>query len=189
MRDKKNAPLGSGIGYIVKLETDYIPEPAELEALCTEENKAGETTGGAKVSYSFDTHKEKDDHGRVNRTIVNDEVVKMSWGLFTWDPDIYEKIVATGRVVEKDGYRVVKLGGLENDSGERYIVIFKQIDPKLGDLYVGMIGTNTAGIELAFTRTITTKLNPEFTAEPCDNEGTLLIMFEKIPQGEPEQGE
>ena len=189
MRTKKSAPLGSGIFYIVELKTDYIPEPSALEALCTDENKAGETTGGAKLTYSADVHKEKDDHGRVTRIITNDEEAKLGGGIFTWEPGFLEKLAATARPFEKDGYKGIKLGGLGNDNGKTYIVIFKQIDPKEGDLFVAMVGTNTAGINLTFSRTATSKLEPEFTGEPCDEEGTLVMIFEKIPQGEPEQGE
>lgn len=190
MRTKKSAPLGSGFFYIVELKEGYIPEPSALEALCTDENKAGETTGGAKLSYSADVHKEKDDHGRVIRIITSDEEVKLGGGIFTWEPGYLEKLAATARAFEKDGYKGIKLGGLNNDNGKRYIVIFKQIDPKEGDLFVAIVGTNTAGINITFSRTATSKLEPEFTGEPCDEEGTLAILFEKVtgqqaePQGE-----
>ncbi len=181
-RTKKTAPLGSGIAYIVECTMDKMPSAAELVALAIDDNKAGETKGGATFTYTANTHKEQDDHGVVMRIITLEEEAKIRWGQFTWAPDAVTKYAATGRVVEDGEYTVIKLGGLQNDNGKRYIVIFKQIDPELGDLYVALVGTNTAGITIAFARDATSKLEPEFTALPCDDEGTLAIMFEALPK-------
>ena len=181
-RTKKTASLGSGIAYVVEYTMDKMPGAAELVALAVDGNKAGETKGGATFTYTTNTHKEQDDHGTVVRIITLDEEAKLRLGLFTWEPEMLTKLSATGRVVEDGEYAVIKLGGLQNDKGKRYIVIFKQIDPELGDLYVALVGTNTAGITIAFSRDATSKLEPEFTALQHDDEGTLAIMFEALPK-------
>ncbi len=181
-RTKKSVPLGSGIAYIVEYTHDNMPSAAELVALATDNNKSGETKGGATFTYTANVHKEQDDHGVVMRIITLDEEAKIRWGQFTWAPDAITKYAATGRVVKDRDYTVIKLGGLQNDNGKRYIIIFKQIDPELGDLYLALVGTNTAGITIAFARDATSKLEPEFTALPCDEEGTLAIMFEALPK-------
>ncbi len=182
VRTKKSVPLGSGIAYIVEYTQEKMPSAAELVALATDENKSGETKGGATFTYTANVHKETDDHGSLMRIITLDEEAKIRWGQFSWAPDALTKLSSTGRVVKDGDYTVIKLGGLQNDDGKRYIVIFKQIDPELGDLYLALVGTNTAGITVAFARDATSKLEPEFTALPCDEEGTLAIMFEALPK-------
>lgn len=180
-RTKKSVPLGSGLVYLAKLETDTIPAAAELVALAVDSNLVGETTGGASLSYTANIHKEQDDHGRLFRIVYTDEEAKLKTGVFSWCLDTITQLSPTARIVQDGEYEVLKIGGLQNDDGTRYIVIFKQIDPVLGDLYVAIVGTNTAGLSFAYSRTNSTKLEPEFTAQPCDNEGTLILMFEALP--------
>lgn len=180
-RTKKSVPLGSGFTYVAKRESDTMPTAAELVALCTEENKIGETSKGATLTYSGNVHKEQDDHGILHRIILIDEDAKLKLGIFSWCNETLTKLVSTGRIEKEGEYDVLKIGGLQNDTGEVWIVIFMQVDPKLGNLYIAIIGTNTAGLTLAFSRDNTTKLEPEFTALPQDGKGTLIKMFEAKP--------
>lgn len=180
-RNNKSVPLGSGRTYVAELTEEMSLLAADLVGLCKEENLLGETKNGATLSYTSSTHKEQDDHGVLMRIITTEEEAKLKLGLFSWCNETLTKLVATGRMAMEGDYNVLKLGGLNNDNGKRYVVIFRQIDPQLGDLYVAIVGTNTAGLSLAFARDNTTKLEPEFTALPCDEEGTLIKMFEALP--------
>lgn len=180
-RNKKTVPLGSGYTYVVELKEDSIPDAAALVALAVDENKIGETIKGATLTYSCTNHREKDDHGILMRVIMTDEEAKLKLGVFSWCPETLTQLVSTGRIEKQGEYDVLKIGGLSKDNGKKYIVIFKQVDPQEGDLYVAIVGTNTAGLSLAFARDNTTKLEPEFTALPCDGEGTLIEMFEGKP--------
>ena len=180
-RTKKSVPLGSGRCYVAELTEGMSLMAADLVALCIDDNLLGETKNGATLTYSASTHKEQDDHGVLMRIITLDEEAKMRLGVFSWCNETLTKLVSTGRMAKEGEYNVLKLGGLSNDNGKVYVVIFKVIDPKEGDLYVAIVGTNTAGLTLAFARDNTTKLEPEFTAQPCDNEGTLIKIFEALP--------
>lgn len=176
-RTKKTAPLGSGLFYIVAAP-EVIPSAAEIVAYCTDDNQYGETTGGATLTYALTEHKEQDDHGKVVRIIATDEDVKIKGGIFTWIPEMLKKLVRTGRSSTEGKYNVLKIGGLNNDDGKQYMVIFKHIDPKYPPLYVVLMGTNSAGLSVAFARDNTSKLEPEFTAQAMDDEGTLLMIIE-----------
>lgn len=180
-RDKKSVPLGSGRCYVAELTEGMTLQAAELVALCVDENLLGETKNGATLSYTANIHKEQDDHGILIRVITTEEEAKLKLGVFSWCPDTLTLLASTARKVKEGDYDVLKIGGLNNDNGKSYVVVFKHIDPKLGDLYVAIVGSNTAGLSLAFARDNTTKLEPEFTALPSDEEGTLIKMFEALP--------
>lgn len=187
-RDMKTVPLGSGNNYVAEFTT--LPAtPADIVALCKDENFAGHTTGGATFTYNATTHTEKDDLGFVQRTIITEEEAKLKLGIFIWDPSFLTKLVATGRssVTEDQKYRVTKLGGIDNDNGKKYVVIFEHVDKVYGNLYVVLVGTNTAGLTLQFAKDSTSKLEPEFTAEPHDDKGTLIQIIEKLPETTPSQ--
>lgn len=188
-RDMKTVPLGSGKNYVAEL-TELPTTPEGIIALCKTENFAGHTTGGATLTYNATTHTEKDDLGFVQRTIITEEEAKLKLGIFTWDPTFLAKLIATGRseISTDSKYRTTKLGGIDNDNGKKYIVIFEHVDKVYGDLYIVLVGTNTAGLTLQFAKDSTSKLEPEFTAEPHDDEGTLIQIIEKLPETTPSQG-
>lgn len=178
-RDKKTVPLGSGRFYLSEFDGTTMPDAAALAALCTEDNLIGETKGGATLTYSFTEHKEQDDHGKLMRILMTEEEAKLKGGIFSWCNATLTKLVRTGRLSTEGKYNVLKIGGLDNDNGKQYIVIFKHIDPKYPPLYVAIVGTNSAGLSLAFARDNTSKLEPEFTALPCDDEGSLIYILEE----------
>ena len=178
---KKRVPLGSGQFYLKEYDGSGIPQASELVAMCVEANHLGNTKNGATITYTANVHKEQDDHGHLVRVVILDEEVKLRLGVFDWDSNTLTKLVATGRMEQQGKYNVLKIGGLSKDNGKVYVGVFKQIDPKEGDMYFAIVGTNTAGLSLAFARDNTTKLEPEFTAQPADDDGTLLVMFEDVP--------
>lgn len=179
-RTKKSIALGSGFTYLTEF-TGELPSVSELVAACTEENKLGETKGGATLTYTATTHEEKDDFGLVMRVITTEEEAKLKTGLFTWAIGTLPKLVSTGRMSTDGEYNVLRIGGLDNDDGKRYVVIFRHVDKLYGDLYVIIVGTNTAGLSIAFARDSASKLEPEFTAIPQDDAGTLILIAEKKP--------
>lgn len=186
---KKNLaiPVGSAYAYCMEF-TGTIPDDAEIE---TEENHLGDIESGLTISYNATSETLKDDFGNVVVTILTEEEAKAKLGLITWDNTTLEKLVATARVVEDtaEGVRIIKIGGMNNDNGKQYLFRFVQVskNKKLGDLRITIVGTNTGGFELAYTKDAATKIEPEITAVAADDEGTLIMMKEKIPtttQGE-----
>jgi len=176
-RTKKTVPLGSGLTYIVEAPAT-LPSIDDIVAYCTDENQYGETKSGATLTYSMTEHREQDDHGKLVRVITTDEDVKFKTGVFSWCPGMLPKLIRTGRMTTEGKYNVLRIGGLNNDDGKQYLVIFKHIDPKYPPLYIILVGTNTAGLTLVFARDNTTKLEPEFTAEAMDDAGTRLMIVE-----------
>lgn len=182
-RTNKTVPLGSGRFYIVEHDGSALTAE-KIVAACLTDNQFGETKGGATLTYSATEHKEQDDHGVLTRVIVTEEEAKLKGGIFSWMPEMLTKLVRTGHVSDEEKYRVIKIGGLNNDDGKQYIVVFKHIDPKYPPLYVAIVGTNSAGLQISFARDNTSKLEPEFTALPGDEEGTLIfIVEEKVAEG------
>lgn len=180
-RTNKSVPLGSGRVYMVEHNGTMLTA-AQIVAACIDDNLLGETKGGATLAYTATKHSEKDDFGVLERVVLTEEDVKLKLGgLFSWAPGTLEKLIATARHETEGDYTVYKIGGIENDNGKSYVVIFKHIDKVLGDMYFAIVGTNDNGLELAFVPDATTKPAPEFTARPHDGQGTLLKYFETAP--------
>lgn len=179
-RTKKTVPLGSGHNYIFDYDGETLDIPAII-AKCTAENRYGTTTGGATLTYTAEKHTETDDLGYVQRTILTKEESKLKLGVFSWAPGMLEKLVATYRSEVKGNYRIHRIGGIDNDNGKKYIVVFEHVDKIYGNLYVIIVGTNTAGLSIAFAKDAVSKLEPEYTAEPNDDEGTQIIIAESLP--------
>ena len=88
-----------------------------------------------------------------------------------------EKLCSTARVDNTDEtYNILRLGGLDNDNGKQYVIVFEHVDKQLGNLYIVIVGSNTNGLSLAFAKDSTTKLETEFTATPQDDDGTLCSI-------------
>ncbi len=182
MRTKETASLGSGYCYLVEVNENTSFIAADIVSLAKDENKIGETSKGATFSWVGDIHEESDDHGHVTRIITIKENAELDLGVFTWGLNTLTNLVSTSRLEKEGEYNVLKIGGLSKDNGKAYVVIFKQIDPQEGDLYLAMKATNAGGLSLAFARDNVTKLSPKFRALPCDKDGTLAKMFEALPE-------
>ena len=177
-RDKDTIPLGSGIPYLEEY-ADSIPDTPE--EVCTEENRLGYVQSGASLEYTEETHVEKDDLGYVYKEITTEEDVKMKLGLLTWNGETLTKLIDRSKVEEKSGYRITKIGGAGNAKGKYYVLCFHIPDKEDGDMWVMIVGRNTAGASIAFAKDAASKVEPEFTARPHDKEGTLVRIFEKLP--------
>lgn len=177
-RSKETITLGSGKLFIDEF-TGKIPENSELEK---EDNRVGEIQGGAELEYKPETYTAEDDLGKVKKTIITKEEAKLKSGVMTWNGETLKKLCATARVTEDKtkGTRIVKIGGIANNDNKNYIIRFLHEDKVDGDVRVTIVGKNTAGMTLAFTKDKETVIDAEFEATPSDSEGTLIIYEEEI---------
>lgn len=171
--------LGSGTFYLSEY-TDTAPtDLAAVKALCIEGNRLGYTKGGAELTYTEEPYEEKDDLGYVSKIITTSEEVTLKGGLLTWTGETLNKLVDRATVSTESGARVTKIGGAGNAKGKYYVVVFHHVDKVDGDLYVVIVGRNTAGLTVTFAADAGTVLEPEFKAKPQDNNGTLVAIYEE----------
>lgn len=176
-RDKNTITIGSGYPYLIPY-TDEIPT---VEEICIPENLLGYSQGGAALEYTDEIHEEKDDQGHVHKIITTNEELLLKLGLITWNGHTLANLIDRCKVEEKEGKRITKIGGHGNAQGKYYVVCFHHKDKKDGDLWVLIVGRNTAGATLTFATDAGTKLEPEFKALPQDEDGTLAQLIEEIP--------
>ncbi|OCB00398.1 hypothetical protein [Clostridium beijerinckii] len=175
--DGEKIVLGSGKLYVTEF-ADSIPADNLIE---TEDNQLGLIQGGASLEYKPKFYEAKDDLGLVQKTIVTDEDATLKSGVLTWNGKTLAKLSSTARVTEADGKRTVKIGGLKNQDGKRYIIRFVHEDKTDGDIRITIVGNNQAGFSFKFTKDKETVVDAEFKAAPMDNEGTLIMYQEDIP--------
>ena len=177
---KESIVLGSGKLYITEF-TSNIPEDAAIE---TELNLLGFIQGGASLSYKPSFYEANDDLGLVSKKFITNEEAILKSGIMTWNGKTLAKLCSTARVQESTdaGTRTVKIGGSGNYDGKKYVIRFVHKDAVDGDIRVTIVGSNEAGLELAFAKDKETVINAEFKAQPQDNEGTLILYTEHQPQ-------
>ena len=176
-RDKETITLGGGTAYLM-LYADTIPEPEEI---CVDDNLLGHIKGGAALEYTEETYEEKDDLGKVYKIITTEEEAVLKLGLLTWNGVTLSNLIDRCKTEEKDGKRITKIGGAGNAQGKYYVVCFHHEDKKDGDVWVTIVGRNTAGASLTFAKDEGTKIEPEFKAMPNDDDGTLVLLYEQLP--------
>ena len=170
--------LGSGKLYTDEFAGDTIPTDALLEV---DTNLLGLISGGAEVIYKPKFYEASDDLGLVSKTILTEEVVTVKSGIMTWCGKTLTKLCSTARVTEAAGKRTVKIGGIANQDGKKYIIRFVHEDKLDGDIRVTIVGNNQAGFSFKFAANKETIVDAEFIAAPMDNEGTKIIYEEDIP--------
>lgn len=168
--------LGSGKIYIKEF-TGEIPADEDIEA---DENLLGLIQGGATLEYKGEFYTAEDDSGVATKTILTKEEAMLKSGVMTWNGKTIEKLCSTARVTETSSLRTVKIGGVKNQNGKRYIIHFLHEDPIDGDIRITIVGKNQAGFSLAFAKDKETVIDAEFKAESQDKEGTLIIFKEEI---------
>lgn len=178
--EKEKIVLGSGIDYCMEF-TGEIPADELIE---TEKNRLGAIKGGATINYKPSTYTEKDDTGKISKTVTTEEEVTYKLGLITFNAKVLDKLASTGTVTEETvgskKRRTIKIGGVENDNGKKWLHRFVHKDDVDGDVRVTIVGTNKSGFSLAFAKDKGTTLEPEITAEPLDKEGHLIIYTEDV---------
>lgn len=175
--DGEKIVLGSGKLYIAEY-AGSIPTDVTLEV---DDNLLGTIQGGATLEYRPTFYTAKDDSGAARKTVLTDEEVTLKSGVMTWCGTTLTKLIATARVTEAAGKRIVKIGGIGNSDGKQYVLRFLHEDPVDGNIRVTIVGKNQAGFTLAFAKDKETVVDATFTAEPLDTEGTLIIYEEDIP--------
>jgi hypothetical protein len=155
-----------------------LPEDTAIEV---ESNRLGYIQGGASLEYKPTYYEAKDDMGKVSKTIITEEEATLKSGVMTWNGKTLAKLSSTARVSEAAGVRTVKIGGVGNDNGKKYVIHFLHEDEVDGDIRVTIVGQNQAGFTLAFAKDKETVIDAEFKAQPHDAEGTLIQYTEEIP--------
>lgn len=175
-RTNKQIILGSGKLYLVTF-ADAMPE---VDEICKEENQIGYIKGGASIEYAEETYTETDDLNLVQKIITTKEEAKLKCGLITWNGQTLAKLLDRCKSTEANGRRVTKIGGVGNAQGGYYAICFKHEDKTDGNVWVAIKGRNTAGASFSFGADAGSKLEPEFTALPHDDAGTLIEFIEEI---------
>lgn len=179
-RDKKTITIGSATPYLIPY-TDTVPNE---EDICKEDNKLGDIKSGAAVEYSEEIYEEKDDLGKVSKIITTSEEALVKMGLITWNGNTLVSLIERCKTEEKDGKRITKIGGAGNAQGKYYVLCLHHVDKKDGDLWVTIVGRNTAGATLTLSKDEGTLVEPEFKAMPQDDDGTLIKLTEEIGTAE-----
>lgn len=178
--ETKRIPLGSGKLYIAEF-TGTMPE---LETVVVEGNLLGLIQGGASVEYTPTFYTAEDDLGLVKRKIITKEEAKLKSGVMTWNGNTLEKLCSTARVDEKTvgstNVRQVKIGGIKNYDGKKYIIVFANEDPEFGFTRLAVVGSNEGTLSFAYAKDKETVINVEFKADPHDGDGTLILYEEEV---------
>lgn len=170
--------VGSAHAYLV----EFTGEVPETDVICVEANRLGWVKSGATIEYTQTSTSYKDDLGKKSKTIMSEDGATVALGIITWNGETLAKLASTARVsVNESGTRrTVKVGGVGNDNGKSYVLCLHHEDKADGDVWYRIVGKNTAGFSLAHKQDAETTVNPTFTAETMDSEGTLIIYDEEI---------
>ena len=196
--NKESIVLGSGDLYCTEFEGTNAEMPTN-EELETEENRLGHIKGGAEIEYAPSFYEAKDDMGKVSKVIITEEEATMKSGIMTWCGTTLKKLCQTARVTEdaEKKKRTVKIGGIGNADGKRYVLHFVHKDTvdatgkkyllrfvhkdtQDGNIRVTIVGNNQAGFTIAFAKDSETVIDAEFKAQPMDKEGTLILYEEDM---------
>ena len=171
---------GSAIAYLM----EYAGTVPEVEEICVEKNHLGWIKSGATIEYTQSSATYKDDLGRKSKTIITEDGATVALGIITWNGGTLDKLASTARVTTVGNKRIVKIGGIGNDNGKSYVLCLHHVDKVDGDCWYVIVGKNTAGFSLAYKPDAETTVNPTFTAETMDAEGTLIKYIEEIVAAE-----
>ena len=187
--NKESIVLGSGDLYCTEFEGTY-KDLQTNEALDTEELRLGSIKGGEEIEYTPSYYEAKDDMGKVSKVIITEEEATFKSGIMTWCGTTLQKLCQTARVTEDKAKkkRIVKIGGIGNADGKRYVIHFVHKDPVDGDVRVTIVGNNQAGFTIAFAKDSETVIDAEFKAQPVDKEGTLILYEEDMDATEEAAG-
>lgn len=175
--------LGSGDLFI----KEYTAGTAvTAEDVITTGERLGEIKGGASLEYTTETKEDSSDLGRTKIVIISKEDVVLKSGVMTWNGKTLEKLCQTARVTQSvdNKKRTIKIGGLANAANKSYAVAFQYKGDGKKGLTVLIVGKNTAGFTVSFSSDNATVIDAEFKAQALDNDGTLVIIEETVPDTE-----
>ena len=180
----KKIVLGSGKLYYDDNLTETSPGiytiPADTQ-IEQETSLLGWIKGGATLEYTPEFYSTKDDLGMVSKKILVNEDVILKSGIMTWNSEVLATLVSTAVVQASEDTRTktVKIGGIDNYNGKKYLLRFVHEDKTDGSVIrITIIGSNESGLEIAFANDSETVINAEFKAVPHDAQGTLVIYSE-----------
>lgn len=179
--DSKEIILGSGDLYQMEFDGETIPEYTEIEV---DANRAGNIKGGCKVEYSTSSNTVKSDNGRVSKTILTEETVKMTTGMITWTDNWLEAAMRTARKITEgvaEGHTRFHIGGLDNVSTKNWLFHFLHKRDDGGKVRLTMTGKSTGPVSIDLNTENPTTVDAEITAEPVKGDGTLLILDVERP--------
>lgn len=176
--DPDKITLGSGKAYVAEYDAD-AGMPSETE-ICNPENLLGKIKGGAELTYTTETHEEKDDLGTVAKVVITAEEALLKLGLITFNGDTLAKLADRCKVTTAAGKRTVHIGGAGNAQGKEWVVCFHHEDATDGDIWILIRGANQAGMTLTYAVDAGTRIEPQFKALPQDDDGTLITYIEEI---------
>lgn len=179
---KEKVTMGSGEVFIDEFN-GTLPEFEELiKTMMIDEKRAGWIKGGASIEYKPTMTTEKDDLGHIVKEVLTDEEATFKTGLFTWNGETLSKLCSTARVETKGKYRILKIGGTNNDDGKQYVILFVHKDPVEGNCYLVIVGRNSAGFTITWATDSATVIDAEFGCKPQDDAGTLIQFVEEIEE-------
>ena len=176
--------LGSGDLFI----KEYTAGTAvTAEDVITNGERLGEIKGGASLEYTTETKEDSSDLGRTKIVIISKEDVVLKSGVMTWNGKTLEKLCQTAQVSVSGDVtkkRTIKIGGLSHAANKSYAVAFQYKGDGKKGLTVLIVGKNTAGFTVPFSSDNATVIDAEFKAQALDNDGTLVVIEETIPDTE-----
>lgn len=184
-KDVKRIVLGSGENYLKEVTRTIDADNVDqlISELFTADNRWGDTKNGATLTYTPTSYTVTDDLGRIMETTLTKEEVKLTFGVVAINSKILLPLMETARVETStvDGRVIVKIGGIVNATGKSYLVGFKHLDAKRGNIYVIIVGKNDGELQFSFNPESETVLNPSFTAGALDADGTKIIIVMDQP--------
>ena len=176
--DPTKITIGAGVPYIM----EYTGTMPAVTDICKPGNELGKTQGGAELTYTTETHEERDDLGTVAKVVTTSEEAILKLGLITFNGETMAKLADRCKVTEDKtkGTRTLHIGGAGNAQGKEWVVCFAHEDKVDGNIWIMLRGANQAGMTLTYAMDAGTKIEPEFKALPCDDAGTLITYIEEI---------
>ena len=175
--------LGSGDLFIKEYTAGTT---VTAEEVITNGERLGEIKGGASLEYTVETKEDSSDLGRTKIFIISKEDVVLKSGVMTWNGKTLEKLCQTAVVTENKEAkkRTIKIGGLSHAANKSYAVAFQYKGDGKKGLTVLIVGKNSAGFTVTFGTDNATVIDAEFKAQALDNDGTLVIIEETVPDTE-----
>ena len=175
--------LGSGDLFIKEYTAG---SSVTAEDVITNGERLGEIKGGASLEYTVETKEDSSDLGRTKIFIISKEDVVLKSGVMTWNGKTLEKLCQTAVITENQDTkkRTIKIGGLSHAANKSYAVAFSYKGDGKKGLTALIVGKNSAGFTITFGTDNPTVIDAEFKAQALDNDGTLVVIEETIPDTE-----
>lgn len=176
--------LGAGKWYVAP----YTSGALDMETVEEEDNLLGYTQGGATITFTPETYTIEDDIGMVRKTFQTKAAAEMKTGLLTFTTDSLAAMLSVGQVTQTPastsarGKTTLKLGGGKS-ALKKFSVVFVYEDDETGfKTRIGMVATNTAPLELVFTKDAETVVDVTFTAESNGVDDTIIVIEEETAE-------